>query len=122
MDYSLPFQNTTYLPSNNYLKGSCCLVFYLGLGVTNIGNHALNIPTKETLTPKTEYVTSICSSSNHGVTQLQTKIDLPKKYKPKTRFAKQLIALRESSINEGMPLLDAEEIILEIKRRRGELE
>ncbi len=121
MDYSLPFQNTTNLLSNNYLKGSCCLVFYLGLGVTSIGNYTPNIPTKESLTPKIEYVVPICSSSNYRVTQLQTKIDLPKSYRPKTRFVKQLIALRESSINKGMPLLDAEEIILEIKRRRGEL-
>lgn len=44
------------------------------------------------------------------------------KYKPKTALGKKLLALRQQAIRRGLRLLSAEEIIQEVKRRRGELE
>jgi len=42
------------------------------------------------------------------------------KYHPRTALGKSLMALRTKAIANGLPLLNADEIIEEIRRRRGE--
>jgi len=51
----------------------------------------------------------------------QINIEKPR-YKPRTSLGEKLIALREKAIANGLRLLDADEIIDEIRRRRGEIE
>jgi hypothetical protein len=41
---------------------------------------------------------------------------------PKTALGKRLLALRSKAISAGMKLLTEEEVLEEVKRRRGELE
>jgi hypothetical protein len=41
-------------------------------------------------------------------------------YEPKTRLGKRLMALREHAIAQGLPLLDADDIVEEIHSRRRE--
>lgn len=41
---------------------------------------------------------------------------------PRTAFGKTLAALRFRAIAQGMPLLSQDEVLTEVKRRRGELE
>jgi hypothetical protein len=41
-------------------------------------------------------------------------------YKPKTQLGQRLMALREHAIAQGLPLLDADEIVKEIHSRRRE--
>jgi hypothetical protein len=45
----------------------------------------------------------------------------PKAFVPRTALGRKLIALRTRAIKEGMRLLSADEILEEVKRRRGEL-
>lgn len=42
------------------------------------------------------------------------------KYRPKTALGERLMALRNQAIAKGLKLLDADEIIEEVRRRRGE--
>ena len=41
---------------------------------------------------------------------------------PKTRLGKRLKELRNKAIAKGMPLLEADEILIEVQKRRGELD
>lgn len=43
------------------------------------------------------------------------------KYQPKTVLGERLMALRNQAIAKGLILLDADEIIEEVRRRRGEV-
>ena len=43
------------------------------------------------------------------------------KYQPKTALGERLMALRNQAIAKGLTLLDADEIIEEVRRRRGEV-
>ena len=43
-------------------------------------------------------------------------------YALRTRLAMKLLGLRQKAIDEGMRLLDADEVLDEVKRRRGEIE
>jgi len=45
-----------------------------------------------------------------------------KGYYPKTELGKKLMTLRNQAIAKGLPLLNADEIIEEISRRRGEID
>jgi hypothetical protein len=42
-------------------------------------------------------------------------------YRPKTALGERLMALRNQAIAKGLTLLDADEIIEEVRRRRGEV-
>jgi hypothetical protein len=46
----------------------------------------------------------------------------PLKYQPKTALGERLMAIRENAIAKGLPLLNADEISEEIRRRRGDIE
>lgn len=46
----------------------------------------------------------------------------PDRYLPRTPLGKRLIDLRRQAIRGGMRLLGEEEVLREVKRRRGELE
>ena len=41
--------------------------------------------------------------------------------RPKTRLGQRLNELRNKAIAKGMPLLDSDEILIEVQKRRGEL-
>jgi len=43
-------------------------------------------------------------------------------YRPRTPLGKKLLELRMQAIQKGMKLLSEDEILNEVKRRRGELE
>lgn len=43
------------------------------------------------------------------------------RYRPKTALGERLMALRNQAIAKGLTLFDAEEIIAEVHRRRGEV-
>jgi len=43
-------------------------------------------------------------------------------YAPKTEFGKRLVALRRKAIASGLRLLTEDEILEEVKQRRGEFE
>jgi hypothetical protein len=43
-----------------------------------------------------------------------------KAFIPKTPFGRRLLQLREQAIAEGMTLMTADEILNEVKKRRGE--
>lgn len=44
-----------------------------------------------------------------------------RKYQPRTALGERLIAIREQAIAKGLRLLNADEIIEEVRRRRGEI-
>jgi hypothetical protein len=41
-------------------------------------------------------------------------------FKPRTNLGRKLLALRKQAIDEGMRLLSADEVLEEVRRRRGE--
>lgn len=45
-----------------------------------------------------------------------------RRYQPRTALGERLIAIREQAIAKGLRLLDADEIIEEVRRRRGEID
>ncbi len=62
------------------------------------------------------------SSGSYSSVSIITKlVDAPMhRYQPKTALGKRLIAIREQAIAKGLRLLNSDEIIEEIRRRRGE--
>lgn len=66
-----------------------------------------------------EYKLTSNLSSSFQISEIRLE---PPQYQPKTPLGKKLLALRQQAIRRGLRLLAAEEIIQEVKRRRGELE
>jgi hypothetical protein len=46
----------------------------------------------------------------------------PKEFMPRTDLGKKLLSLRNQAIARGMRLLTEDEVLEEVKRRRGEIE
>jgi hypothetical protein len=46
----------------------------------------------------------------------------PREFVPRTEFGKRLVALRAKAMASGMRLLSEDEILEEVRRRRGELQ
>ncbi len=46
----------------------------------------------------------------------------PRKYVPRTPLGERLLRLRRRAVNSGMRLISADEVLEEVRRRRGELE
>ncbi|MDP8238977.1 MAG: hypothetical protein P9X24_07795 [Candidatus Hatepunaea meridiana] len=54
------------------------------------------------------------------IAELNSDVIAKVKYRPKTPFAKRLMAIRERAIASGMKLLSWEELEVELQERRGE--
>lgn len=59
-------------------------------------------------------------SSKSQTLHITTWLDEKEHYQPRTPLGRQLLAIRKRAISKGLALLDANEIRLEISRRRGE--
>lgn len=59
------------------------------------------------------------STSHASVIRVGNDVD---NFAPQERLAAKLLRLRQKAIDAGMRLLDADEVLEEVKRRRGEIE
>ena len=75
------------------------------------------------ITPKRPYYKAIEASGSSFPACRITARDFTEKhkYQPKTALGERLMALRNQAIAKGLTLLDADEIIEEVRRRRGEV-
>jgi hypothetical protein len=81
-------------------------------------NHGKSIPGRLTKKPFSEID---ASGASYAVSPIITGNHAEKPaYQPKTPLGKKLVALREQAIARGLNLLDEDEIVEEIGRRRGE--
>jgi hypothetical protein len=67
-----------------------------------------------------EYPINSAKSTNQAtrVTQVEWELE----YVPRTAFGRKLVELRNKALAAGMRLFSEEEVLEEVKRRRGELE
>ena len=79
-------------------------------------------PLATAITPPKPYYKAIeASDSSIRACHITARGDTEKRaYLPKTALGKRLMALRNQAIAKGLPLLNASEIVEEIRRRRGE--
>jgi hypothetical protein len=56
---------------------------------------------------------------SHHITDVHSLAE-PKGFKPRTELGRKLLALRKRGIDEGMRLLSEDEVLEEVRRRRGE--
>ena len=72
--------------------------------------------------PQRPYYRSIEASGSSPACRITAR-DFTEKpsYRPKTALGKKLMDLRNQAIAKGLTLLDADEIIEEVSRRRGEV-
>lgn len=77
---------------------------------------------KQRCKPSKPYYNAIETSSSSLPVCRITVEDFTEKrrYQPRTALGARLIAIRERAIAKGLKLLDADEIIEEIRKRRGE--
>jgi hypothetical protein len=74
-------------------------------------------------TPRPYYKAIEASDSSIPACQIKDWRDIEKTiYRPRTALGKTLLALRNQAIAKGLPLLNADEILEEIRRRRGEID
>lgn len=95
--------------------------------VVMVGTMALSFPTfaeidygEDCSLPK--YVVAIASSASTAISswKIKAKRDNSSSALTRKEFVKRLLELRKEAMSKGMKLLDADEIIMEVKRRRGE--
>ncbi|MBS3907055.1 MAG: hypothetical protein KGZ49_08470 [Syntrophaceae bacterium] len=67
------------------------------------------------------YKIIVVPSVKSQIAKIITWTDTESYFQPRTLLGKRLLAIRNRAISKGLPLLDADEIMLELSRRRGEL-
>ena len=79
-------------------------------------------PTKA-LSDQPRYFSHLAEGSYKGVPlQAASATKHRVRITPKTQLGKRLNELRNKAIAKGIPLLDADEILIEVQKRRGELD
>lgn len=82
-------------------------------------------PLQESRRRTTSWVNFVLPVPDEKMSWRNTKIavsEIAEGFVPRTPLGKQLLSLRNKAIRSGMKLLSADEVLEEVKRRRGELE
>ncbi len=85
-----------------------------------LGGVLAAVPSSITRSPEDYSAIEVPSSKSQTI-HITTWLDETEYYQIRTPLGRQLLAIRKKAISKGLTLLDANEIRLEISRRRGEL-
>ena len=88
----------------------------------NFGLYCSNLPTYRPDNPWIFFASAIGTEerSTSTITNISSISSIDAGFVPKTSLGTQLLSLRENAIAEGMKLLNKDEILEEVRYRRGE--